>query len=110
VSVTVQTSAAQPLLAAIKTAISERKVETWISTEGGDFTHSVSQWKNKAWFRPRLSSVGLTFSIIRPQDGKISTEAYAIYHGRFIEMLLAHFDKLFRSAAASALPSSGDLV
>jgi predicted nucleic acid-binding protein len=35
---------------------------------------------------------------------------YAVYHGRFIEMLLTHFDLKFTQARASALPETGDIV
>lgn len=30
-------------------------------------------------------------------------EIYGIYHGRFIEMLLSHFDDSFSNASATAL-------
>jgi len=37
-------------------------------------------------------------------------ELYGIYHGRFIKMLLAHFDKQFTSIQVTALADLGDIV
>jgi hypothetical protein len=33
---------------------------------------------------------------------------YGVYHGRFVEMLLNHFDNRFSEATVTALPSKGD--
>jgi hypothetical protein len=35
---------------------------------------------------------------------------YAIYHGRFVEMMPAHFDKQFTSSGVTALPALVDNV
>jgi len=37
-------------------------------------------------------------------------EAYAVYHGRFIEMLLAHFDEGFSEAFATAQATGDDRI
>jgi hypothetical protein len=60
--------------------------------------------------KPNLGPNALTLNIVRPSSGSISSEVYAIYHGRFIEMLLAHFDGLFGNANASALAAEGDII
>jgi hypothetical protein len=52
----------------------------------------------------------LRFGIIKPNDQNISKEMYAIYHGRFIESMLAHFDKKFSYSFATALPDADDAV
>jgi hypothetical protein len=52
----------------------------------------------------------LVFNIIKPQNAKITKEVYGVYHGRFIEMLLVHFDNSFTTAEASAAVAVGDLV
>ena len=49
-------------------------------------------------------------NIIKPQNNVITTEVYSVYHGRFIESMLAHFDKEFSNANASSIPANGDLV
>jgi hypothetical protein len=38
------------------------------------------------------------------------SDVYAVYHGRFAEMLLAHFDKEFSEARASAMPAAADII
>ena len=51
----------------------------------------------------------LTLNIEPPKRGVVSSKAFAIYHGRVIEMLLAHFDTICSSAQASAMPSAADV-
>jgi hypothetical protein len=48
--------------------------------------------------------------IVKPKDATITSEVYAIYHGRFIEAMLRHCDELFSRAEATALPDSQDNV
>jgi hypothetical protein len=106
-------STTQPntLLAAIKTAIQQGKVTTWSLNTNGDLTHTPEQWKWKAYLRPvATAGAELRFAIIRPSNANISTEVYAVYHGRFVEMMLAHFDKMFTNAASTAMPTTVDNV
>lgn len=106
----VGTSQPSSLLAAIKKAIDEKRVETWSYDSDGDFTHTPPQWFRKAWLRPKVEYGALVFNIIKPQNSSISKEVYGVYHGRFIEMLLVHFDSSFTTAEASAAVAVGDLV
>lgn len=108
-AITVTSSAPQALLAAILKAIKDGHVDTW-QFKDGYFTHSPSQWRGKAWLKPSIANGTLALNIVHSQDQNVSTEAYAVYHGRFIEMLLAHFDKMFDSARSSAMPAPGDAV
>ena len=48
-------------------------------------------------------------NVIPPKKG-LSKEAYAVYHGRFIEMLLAHFDEEFSEAFGTAKATKDDRV
>src|SRR5262249_36582751 len=98
------------LLSAIKAEISNGNIDTWIVDAEGDFTHSPPQWKLKAWLRPRVREDQLVFNILSPQGVQLSKTTYGVYHGRFIEMLLTHFDEKFQRAAATALASTGDRV
>jgi hypothetical protein len=99
------------LLASFKKAIDDGKVVTWAYDNDGDFTHTAQQWKSLAWLRPRvIDGQKLVLSILKPQASKISSEVYAIYHGRFIESMLVHCDSLFTEAIATAFPSDGDIV
>jgi hypothetical protein len=105
------TSKPNALLAAIKKAIDEKKITTWAYSKDGDFTHTPTQWYANAWLRPSaVAGAELRFAIIRPQNANISSEVYAVYHGRFIEMMLAHFDTEFSNSTATALPTAADYV
>jgi hypothetical protein len=98
------------LLNAIKKAVDNDKIETWSYDEDGDFTHTAPQWNSRAWLRPRILLDRLVFNIVPPQTKTISREVYGIYHGRFIEMLLTHFDGKFTKVYATAMPTRNDRV
>lgn len=98
------------LHAAIKQAIDDKKVLTWTYDSDGDFTHTAEQWNKSAWLRPSEKEGRLLFTIITPRDKILSKALYGIYHGRFVEMLLTHFDNKFIRASSSALASAGDKV
>jgi hypothetical protein len=100
----------QRLLNDIKAGITKGSIETWQVDSDGDFTHSPTQWIRQAWLRPRVQQDRLVFSILGQKNTQMSKATYAVYHGRFIEMLLTHFDLQFSSVSASALPSLGDWV
>ena len=80
------------LLSRIKEAIDERRIRTWSYDGDGDFTHTAEQWSREAWLRPILLEQHLRMIIVPPHDTHISSAVYAIYHGRFVEMILRHFD------------------
>jgi hypothetical protein len=107
-AVIVKLSDPSALLKEIKKAIDDKKIETWSYDKDGDFTHTPSQWKNKAWLRPKIYTGELRFGILKPTDTTLTTEVYAVYHGRFIEMLLAHFDKSFTQAGGTAQKTEPD--
>lgn len=114
-AVKIKTTDPSSLLAKIKRGISEGKIVTWTCETHNSkqyFSHETSdkQWKGKAWLLPSFDGDVLVFNIIRPKTETISTVAYAVYHGRFIEMLLAHFEKDFSIAWATAMPVAGDVV
>jgi hypothetical protein len=102
-AIQVGTDNPQKLLDAIYEAIDEGHIETWTYDEDGDFIHVTpdEQWVGKAWLHPVPNATFLTLNTIAPTEG-LSDEVYAVYHGRFIEMLLAHFDDEFFSAIATA--------
>jgi hypothetical protein len=107
-AVVVTTKAPNSLLTAIKAAIDENRVETWEYDGDGDFTHTPPQWRNNAWLRPFVENGVLRFGILGQKNVAMSAVVYGVYHGRFIEMLLSHFDTKFSTAAATALKSLGD--
>lgn len=109
--IAISTTKPHGLLASLKAAIDSRKIETWTYYRNGDFTHSPMQWNRKAFMRPSIvPGSELRFAIVCPKGGSVGTEVYAIYHGRFAEMMLAHFDEAFELAAASAMPKPGDIL
>jgi hypothetical protein len=108
-AVIVQTDKPSDLLKAIRKAIDDNVVETWSYDSDGDFTHTPSQWNKKAWLRPKVYTGELRFGILAPKDTKLSKTIYGIYHGRFIEILLDHFDTQFSLANATAQKTAPDI-
>ena len=109
-AITIATSSPQQLLDNIKKAIANDKIKTWDVDGDGDFTHTAQQWRYRAWLRPRVSTGSLRLTILAPKDTTMSKATYAIYHGRFIESVLSHFDEQVSSLHASAMPEEGDIV
>jgi hypothetical protein len=105
-ALTIQTDSPNALLLAIRHAIDEKHVETWIYDEAGDFTHTPVQWKNRAWLRPKVETGALRFGLLGQQGVEMTKLIYGVYHGRFIEMLLTHFDEEFTLTKASAKTDS----
>jgi hypothetical protein len=95
------------LHARIKKLIDQGHITTWAYDKDGDFTHTPPQWKNKAWLRPEEQSDKLRLTILAPQSG-VTREIFAVYHGRFIEMLIAHVPDDFTSANAVPVAAAGD--
>jgi hypothetical protein len=100
-SVRALTDDAQGLLDEIKKLIKEGHITTWACSTNGNFTHTPTQWKNKVWLKPEVKDDRLRLKILKPKDGELTREVFAIYHGRFIEMLIKHVPKLFTSARAT---------
>jgi hypothetical protein len=109
-AITVTTSQPRALLSSLKEGMSDGTVTTWICDSDGDFTMSSDIWKHKAWLRPKVKEDSLALHIFPPNNTKMSTSVYAVYHARFVEMLLRHFDSKFQSARATAMPVSPDQV
>ncbi len=100
----------QKLLGNIKEGIRSGTVVTWMLDQDGDLTHTPQQWRNKAWFRPSVEAGVLVFRILGQQSVHMTTEVYAVFHGRLIEMLLAHFDSQFSTVSATAQPVAGEYI
>ena len=107
-SVRAYTDDAAGLLAKIKHLIDEGHIQTWAYDRDGDFTHTPPQWKCEAWLRPQLKSDMLRLVILKNKNTALSREIFAVYHGRFIEMLISHLPGLYTHATASPSPVSGD--
>jgi hypothetical protein len=101
-TVTVLTNDPDSLLNEIKRQIKDGTIRTWSCDTDGDFTHTPEQWARKAYLRPSVQSGKLVLSImeIDKTPGQVE-EIYAVYHGRFIEMLLRHAGPMFTLASAN---------
>ncbi len=107
-AIIVSTQDPKELLRKIRKGIDDQTIDTWSYDSDGDFTHTPEQWKNKAWLRPKVYSGELRFGILAQRDTKLSTYLYGVFHGRFIEMLLNHFDNDFRNAQATSKKTEPD--
>jgi hypothetical protein len=92
------------LLARIRKLIDIGLITTWTYDEVGDFTHTPFPWKNKAWLRPEEQSDGLQLTLVKTQNAPLTREIFAVYHGRFMEMLIAHVPTKYASATATPNP------
>lgn len=115
-AIKIRTDNPSRLLEKIKKDINDGRIVTWkceTHNQRQYFTHVTSdkQWIGKAWLLPKYEDDNLlVFNIIKSQNVNISTTVYAIFHGRFIEMLLSHFDGDFSLAWATAMPTFGDVI
>lgn len=102
----VYTADAHALLSAIQEEVAKGDhIKTWKMDGDGDFTHSPAsgQFEGRAWFQPSIMPGCLAFNILPQKTGVISVSLYGIYHGRFAEMLLNHFDQMFTNLTLTAL-------
>ena len=104
----VSTDNPQDLLDKIKDYINKGKIDTWSFDSEGDFTHCADQWKNKAWFRPKIVGEYLVFGILGNTEVTMTKQLYGLYHGRFIEMVLSHFDSNMKSLKPTVMKSKYD--
>lgn len=97
------------LLASLKRAIDQGHITTWAYDSDGDFTHTPPQWNKKAYMRPVVQQGRLMFKLLG-RTATVTWEVYAVYHGRFIEAMTAHFHEDFTIAASTAKPSTSDNI
>ena len=105
--VTISTTTPVNLLAAIKKAIDNGSIKTWSYDNDGDFTHTPPQWNKKAWLRPTVTSAGLQLKFLAPTTGA-PREVFAVYQGRFQEMMMSHFWKSYSLSSCTPEPTAVD--
>lgn len=98
------------VLQAFKDLIESKHVVTWAVDSDGDFTHTAKQWINMAWMRPRIERTELVFNMLRNTQVVVTSELYAIYHGRLAESLLAHLDTVIDQCRLSSMAEDGDRI
>ncbi|ULB34066.1 MULTISPECIES: hypothetical protein [Proteiniphilum] len=99
------------LLDKIYEAIDSRKADKWILTTDGRLTYGSLLWKNEAFFKPEIwvDDNELRFGLHKRKDRRhISSKLYTTFHAKMTELLLAHFDRDFRSVTASAARTEPD--
>ena len=106
----VKTTNPQELVNNIKKQIEDGKIDTWLCDKEGDFTHNTEQWRYHAWLRPVVESDRVVFGILGRKVKNVSVLDYAIFHGRFVEMLLNHFDKDCDDILVSPLATKFDTI
>ena len=107
-AVIVKTVSPSALLKDIYKAIDDKKVVTWLYDDDKDLTHEPDQWKNKAWFRPKIYTGELRFGLLGQKNTTMTKAIYSVFHGRFIEMLLTHFDESISSVTVTSQKSEPD--
>ncbi len=106
----VKTDKPSYLVEKIREGIEKHTIETWLCDSAGDFTHDTDQWRYHAWMTPYVEESRVIFGIVCRKDRNLSIVEYAIYHGRFVEMLLKHFDKTCKSIEVTPLATTYDIV
>lgn len=107
-SITVFCNAPGKLLSKIKKSIDDGEIKTWKYDNDGDFTHTPDQWASTAWLRPIVAGDSLVFGLLGRKGIMMTKPLYGVYHGRFIEMLLTHFDSDFSLASSTAFGTQED--
>lgn len=100
------------LIEKINDAISNGRIKSWNVDSEGDYTRSDEPWKERAWMRYDQDGDDphhLRFIIIQPKNQSISKAVYGVYHGRFAEMLLTHFDTAISELGISPLLTEHDI-
>lgn len=100
------------LIDRINQSISSGQIKAWLVDSDGDYTRSMEPWKERAWMRCRFDETDpthLMFIIIEPKNQKLSKATYGVYHGRFAEMLLTHFDVLISRLEITPLLAPSDI-
>lgn len=109
-SIYVKSSNPQKLINDIKDTIEQLGIETWSVDKDGDYTHTAEQWKNHAWIHPIVETERVVFAIWGRVNENLTVVDYAIYHGRFVEMLLAHFDHQCDRIEVTSLATKYDRI
>lgn len=81
--------------------IDEHVIDTWTYDEDGDFTHT-GQWQNKAWMCVHIENQRLYFYIIGRKSVDMTLMDYAVFHGRFVELILNQFPEEIKTMMVTA--------
>ncbi len=109
--ITVITKRPFTLLRNLNEAIDNLEIRSWGYDKDYDYTHKPLQWRFRAWFRPRVTKgEKIEFIIIGNTNHRTTIEDFAVYHGRFAEMLIMHVNKYISKIEITPVPSNKDLI
>ncbi len=94
----------------INKLIDQGIISTWEYDFDGDYTHLPDQWKNEAWIHLHeydKTNNQVIFGIISRRSIRLTKTIYAVYHGRFSEMLLTHFDNMINEIRITSMLIAG---
>jgi hypothetical protein len=98
------------LIQMIVREIKNESIATWrYDDDDNTFTHTTNdgQWVNRAYLIPKVNGEKLILGIVIPEGEEDQSTVYAVYHGRFAEMLLSHFDNYFDTLEMTSQPVNG---
>ena len=88
---------------------SKGAVDVWEHRASGRFGYLPEQYAGLAYFEPKIESkTVLMFYLIKPREKVVDSYTYAVYHGRLVESLLAHFATQMIGIAATTEAAAGD--
>ena len=105
-----KTNTPQALLNDFKMKIDQGHVVTWSYDKDGEFKHTPDQWRDVGWMRPSIDFGGLCFNFLGNPKKTTSKPGYGVYHGRLVESIATHCDKLFTEASVTAMGTNADHI
>ena len=108
---TTSSTTSKELWDSIREQIKNGVIDTWEIDADKDLTHTPYPWAGEAWLRFYSNENEIIFGIIARRDKKMSKQIYGVYHSKFAETLLIHFDTQINEIKISSMPEIGyDLI
>lgn len=99
------------LLKNINNLIDNYAIRTWEYDSDSDYTHCSPQLRFHAWFRALVTKgEKIEFIIVGNTRRPATIDEYAIYHGKFTEMLITHFSNIISKIEITPQPTRNDLI
>jgi hypothetical protein len=108
-SIIVKSAKPRDLISSIKRHIDSKGTVLWTYDSDGDFSYQ-GEYHGRAWLRPHIAEDQIRFVVLTSKGTTMARLTYAIYHAKWVELLLSNFDEDFSSATISALPGQGDII
>jgi hypothetical protein len=107
--VIIATADPEALLKSILARFDREPIPGW-AKDGKCLSLTAPEWSSKAYLRPIVQPGQLAIGVVPTEDHDMSNDIYAVYLGRFIEMLLAHFSDLISSVQVVTRLAYPDLM